>query len=95
MYIVSIKRRYNRYNVDERFLAKILSEIMQSMENAKHQLNKLVAWPRRRADKLSATALRPSTLGGSAQEFQAAWPAQRSRYTFNVCHPVTVTAIKL
>jgi len=63
--------------VDERFLTKMLSEIMQSMKNAKHQLNKL-AWPRRRADKLSAAAaLRPSTLGGGMP--RNSWrPGQRS-----------------
>jgi len=42
---------------------------MQSMRNATPQLNKTV-WPRRRADKLSAAALRPSKIGvGGAHEF--------------------------
>jgi len=47
---------------------------MQSTKNAPHQLYKR-AW---RADKLSAAALRPSTIRCGAHEFSAERPSHRS-----------------
>src|SRR6218665_841779 len=43
----------------------IYSEIMQHMKNSRKQLI-TPAWHRRRADKLSAAARRPSKIGGGA-----------------------------
>jgi len=46
-------------------------------ENATQQLNN-PTWPRRRADKLSAAAFRPSKIDGGARELSAARPGPAS-----------------